>query len=184
MTTESRSAATSGSRSNAKSDILDLLAEQRRTFLIAYRGLDEEGARTRSTTSELTLIALLKHVTGTERGWIRTLVERDENAEFDMAAGTESWTVGADDTLAALLADHAAAAEETEAAVRDLDLDVLVPLPTAPWSPERQWWSGIKILMHILRETAQHAGHADIIRESLDGANTTMQMGADAGMEF
>ncbi|GAA4476674.1 DinB family protein [Rhodococcus olei] len=175
---------TTDSRNTAKSDVLDLLAEQRRTFLITFRGLDEVGARTRSTAGELTLIALLKHVTGTERGWVRTLVERDENAEFDMAAGTASWTVGADETLAALLADYARAAEETEAAVRDIDLDVPVPLPTAPWSPEREWWSGIKILMHILRETAQHAGHADIIRESLDGANTTMQLGADAGMEF
>lgn len=168
----------------AKSDILDLLAEQRRTFLIAYRGLDDAGARTRSTASELTLIALLKHVTGTERGWIRTLVEKDENAEFDMAAGMASWNVGPDETLEGLLADYATAVGETEAAVADADLDVPVPLPTAPWSPERQWWSGLKILMHVLRETAQHAGHADIIRESLDGANTTMQMGADAGMEF
>ncbi|MFE3293377.1 DinB family protein [Rhodococcus sp. NPDC059234] len=167
-----------------QSDILDLLAEQRSTFLITYRGLDEAGARTRSTASELTLITLLKHVTGTERGWVRTMVERDEDAEFDMAEGTRSWTVGPDETLEALLADYEAAARETEAAVRELDLDVPVPLPTAPWSPERQWWSGRKILMHILRETAQHAGHADIVRECLDGANTTMTMGADAGMEF
>ena len=40
------------------------------------------------------------------------------------------------------------------------------------------------MLLHVLRETSHHSGHADIIRESLDGANTTMQMGADAGMEF
>lgn len=175
---------TTDSQSAAKSDILDLLAEQRRTFLIAYRGLDDAGAQSRSTASELTLIALLKHVTGSERGWVRTMTSRDENAEFDMAAGMESWTVGPDETLESLLADYAAAAQETETAVRDIDLDQLVPLPTAPWAPEREWWTGLKIMMHILRETAQHAGHADIIRESLDGANTTMQMGADAGMEF
>ncbi|MGW0175171.1 DinB family protein [Rhodococcus sp. NPDC003322] len=175
---------TTDSQNAAKSDILDLLTEQRRTFLITFRGLDDAGARTRSTASELTLIALLKHVTGTERGWVHTMTSRDETAEFDMAAGMQSWTVGPDETLETLLADYAVAARETEAAIRDVDLDLPVPLPTAPWSPEREWWSGRKILMHILRETAQHAGHADIIRESLDGANTTMQMGADAGMEF
>ncbi|MFD4294904.1 DinB family protein [Rhodococcus sp. NPDC058505] len=175
---------TTDPQSTATTDILDLLAEQRSTFLITFRGLDDAGARTRSTASELTLIALLKHVTGTERGWIRTLVERDEAAEFDMDSAMQSWTVGSDETLEALLADYVVVARETEAAVRDLDLTEPVPLPTAPWAPQRQWWSGLKILMHILRETAQHAGHADIIRESLDGANTTMQMGADAGMEI
>ncbi len=48
----------------------------------------------------------------------------------------------------------------------------------------RQWWTARRLLLHVLRETSHHSGHADIIRESLDGANTTMQMGADAGMEF
>ncbi|MFC9790779.1 DinB family protein [Rhodococcus sp. NPDC127528] len=168
-----------------QSDILDILADQRNTFLITFRGLDEEGARTRSTASELTLAALLKHVAGTERGWIKTMLERDENAEFDMAAGMASWTVGPEDTLESLLADYERVAADTEAAVAGLaDLDTPVPLPTAPWSPERQWWSARKILLHLIRETAQHSGHADIIRESLDGANTTMTMGADAGMEF
>lgn len=168
----------------AKSDILDLLAEQRRTFLITYRGLDEEGARTRSTVSELTLIALLKHVAYTERNWMRIIRELDENSEFDMEFGTESWTVRDDETLESLLAAYAAVAAETEAVVAGLDLELRVPLPIAPWAPDREWWSAGKILMHVLRETAQHAGHADIIRESLDGANTTRQMGADAGMEF
>ncbi|MFD1814123.1 DinB family protein [Rhodococcus gannanensis] len=175
---------TTGSSSTAKSDILELLAEQRRTFLIAYRGLDEAGARSRTTASELTLIALLKHVSFTEGNWIRTIRESDENAQFDMAEGMASWAVGDDDTVAALTAAYATIAQQTDALVAGLDLDTPVPLPTAPWAPEREWWSVRKILMHVLRETAQHAGHADIIRESLDGANTTMQMGADAGMEF
>jgi len=63
-------------------------------------------------------------------------------------------------------------------------MDALVPLPTAPRAPERQWWTVRHVLLHILRETAHHSGHADIIRESLDGGNTTRQMAADAGMEF
>ncbi|MFE3029860.1 mycothiol transferase, partial [Nocardia tengchongensis] len=50
-----------------------------------------------------------------------------------------------------------------------------VPTPTAPWAPERVWLSVRYILLHILREIAHHSGHADIIREALDGANTTYQ---------
>ncbi|MDX5451676.1 MAG: DinB family protein, partial [Rhodococcus sp. (in: high G+C Gram-positive bacteria)] len=87
--------------------------------------------------------------------------------------------------VAGLLERYEAIAKETEAFVAGLeDLDLPVPLPTAPWAPERQWWSARKVLLHIIRETAHHSGHADIIRESLDGANTTRQQGADAGMTF
>ncbi|MFD4182562.1 DinB family protein [Rhodococcus sp. NPDC058514] len=184
MSTSQNSAAQS-TVTGERADILAMLADQRQTFLITVRGLDDAQARTRSTASELTLMALVKHVAGTERDWVETMLERDENAEFDMATATESWTVGEDATLASLLEDYAAVARATEAAVAGLpDLDLPIPMPTAPWAPERQWWTARKVLLHILRETAQHSGHADILRESLDGGNTTMQMGADAGMEF
>ncbi|WP_027499476.1 DinB family protein [Rhodococcus sp. UNC363MFTsu5.1] len=180
-----QNAAAQSTVSGEHADILAMLADQRQTFLITVRGLDDAQARTRSTASELTLMALIKHVAATERHWIETMIEPDENAEFDMETATEAWTVGEDATLAALLEDYAAVARATEAAVAGLpDLGVLIPMPTAPWAPEREWWTARKILLHILRETAQHSGHADIIRESLDGGNTTMQMGADAGMEF
>ncbi len=97
----------------------------------------------------------------------------------------EKYYMRDDETLEGLLAEYAEVARATEAAVAGLDdLDVLIPLPTAPWAPERQWWTIRRTLLHIIRETAHHSGHADIIRESLDGGNTTMQMGADAGMEF
>ncbi|MBM9467375.1 DUF664 domain-containing protein [Nakamurella sp. YIM 132084] len=54
-------------------------------------------------------------------------------------------------------------------------------MPTAPWAPERQWWSARHIVLHLLRDTAHHAGHADIIRESLDGGNTTQALAEEAG---
>ncbi|WP_374778144.1 DUF664 domain-containing protein [Streptomyces sp. NBC_01310] len=80
-------------------------------------------------------------------------------------------------TLTGLLKQYAAAARTTEQAVADLrDMDRRVPLPSTPWSPpETVYWSARRILLHLIRETAQHAGHADIIRESLDGASTTAQ---------
>ncbi|MFD5230030.1 DUF664 domain-containing protein [Streptomyces qaidamensis] len=68
----------------------------------------------------------------------------------------------------ALLERYARAAHATEEAVAALaDLDVSVPLPKTPWSPpEPQYWSARRILLHLIKETAQHAGHADIIRPS------------------
>ncbi|WP_433703298.1 DinB family protein [Prescottella equi] len=170
---------------SGRADILALLDDQRHNFLITVRGIDNEQARTRSTVSDLTLGGLVKHVTHTERDWVRKIVERDETAEFDMETAMATYTMTEDETLAGLLDDYRATAQETARVVASLDdLDLLVPLPTAPWAPERQWWTARRVLLHVLRETSHHSGHADIIRESLDGANTTMQMGADAGMEF
>ena len=52
------------------------------------------------------------------------------------------------------------------------DLDASHPLPPAPWNPPGERWTVRRTLLHIATETAQHAGHADIIRESLDGSKT------------
>lgn len=180
--TENRTTATA---TGERADILALLADQRNSFLIPMRGIDEEQARARTTVSTLTLGGLVKHLTHTERHWVRTIVERDETATFDMDAAMEQYRMTDDDTVAQLLAEYRDAAQATDDLVVSLDdLDLQVPLPTAPWAPEVQWWTARRALLHLLRETAHHSGHADIIRESLDGANTTMQMGADAGMEF
>ncbi|PTR27601.1 uncharacterized protein DUF664 [Rhodococcus sp. OK519] len=171
--------------SSERADILALLDDQRHNFLITVRGIDDEQARTRSTVSDLTLGGLVKHVTHTERDWIRKILERDETAQFDMETAMGTYYMADGETIDGLLDDYRAAAEETARVVASLDdLDLRIPLPTAPWAPEREWWSARRVLLHVLRETSHHSGHADIIRESLDGANTTMQMGADAGMEF
>lgn len=58
-------------------------------------------------------------------------------------------------------------------------LDDLIPQPTAPWQPEREWWSVRKMALHLLRETAHHCGHADIIREALDGQSTMSAISGD-----
>lgn len=72
-----------------------------------------------------------------------------------------------------LLDDYARCAEETEAAVLTLPrLDSETPLPEAPWFEPGATWTARRVLLHILAETAQHAGHADIIRETIDGQKT------------
>lgn len=168
-----------------RADLLAILEDQRHNFQITLRGLTEEQALARPSVSELTLGGLVKHLTQVENQWITNILEPDENAEFDMDSAMDSYQLVDGESFADAVANYEANAQRTKEAITGIqDLDVLVPLPTAPWSPEREWWTARKILLHIIRETAHHSGHADIIRESLDGANTTMQMGADAGMEF
>ncbi|WP_238153855.1 DinB family protein [Streptomyces xinghaiensis] len=160
-----------------RGEFLRSMAEQRANLLITVRGLDDERTARRTTVSELTLGGLLRHVTQGERTWIRILADGEGRAPegmFDM----DQYRMREDDTLAALVADYKAAARATEETVAGLPgLDVTVPLPHSPWGPpETVHWSARRILLHIVRETAQHAGHADIIREALDGASTTAQM--------
>jgi hypothetical protein len=77
------------------------------------------------------------------------------------------------ETVAGLLATYEQVAARTDELVATLpDLDMSHPLPEAPWFPPGARWSARRVLLHIIAETAQHAGHADILRESLDGAKT------------
>ncbi|WP_412074814.1 DinB family protein [Streptomyces xanthophaeus] len=162
--------------SGERGELLQALAEQRELFLITLRGLtDEQGAR-RTTVSELTLGGILRHLASGERVWTEILVKGDGELPDGML-DMEQYRMGAGDTIEGLLRQYAAAAEATADAVAGLpDLDRTVPLPVTPWSPpEPVHWSARRILLHLIKETAQHAGHADIIRESLDGASSTAQ---------
>jgi hypothetical protein len=75
--------------------------------------------------------------------------------------------------MTGLLADYDRCAEQTAEVVAGLpDLDASQPLPEAPWFEPGARWSARRVLLHVIAEVAQHAGHADIIRESLDGAKS------------
>ncbi len=163
-----------------RSDLLAMLAQHRQFLRHTTRGLTDDQARTRTTVSELTLGGLIKHVTDVERGWAQFIVE-GPSALGDASAMTEAdWAKRADEfrlldgeTLAGVLDAYEATAAVTTELVSALpDLDATQPLPSAPWFPPSERWSARRALLHILAETAQHSGHADIIRESLDGQKT------------
>ena len=168
------------SLTSERADLLAMLAKARHFLRFTTRDLDDEQARQRTTVSELTLGGLIKHVTAVERNWASFIV-RGPSVAPDFTnlteAEYEAWANGfrllPDETLAGVLAEYEDAAKHTDELVATLpSLDADHPLPPAPWNPPGERWSARRTLLHIATETAQHAGHADIIRESIDGAKS------------
>jgi uncharacterized damage-inducible protein DinB len=158
-----------------RADLLQTLRKHRMFLRVTVDGLSDDQAASRPTASELCLGGLVKHVTDAEATWARFIVggaaammgeggETDWPSRFRMLPG---------DTLQALLDAYDAVAERTDEIVATLpDLDVAHPLPEAPWFEPGASWSARRALLHIIAETAQHAGHADILRETIDGSKT------------
>lgn len=163
-----------------RADLLATLAKHRHFLRFTTRDLSDEQAGQRTTASELCLGGLIKHVTLVERNWANFLVHgpsamRDASAmtDQDLAAWNEQFTMTPGETLAGVLAAYAEVGQQTDDLVRTLpDLNATQPLPLAPWFEAGARWSARRVLLHIIAETSQHAGHADIIREAIDGAKT------------
>ncbi|MBB5913384.1 putative damage-inducible protein DinB [Nocardia transvalensis] len=156
--------------------LIEMLASQRDLFRITLRDIDDDQARQRSTVSELTLGGLLHHLVHVEQHWTTVIVERDEDAEIDVSQFDSEYKLAPEETVEGLLKEWDAVADNTADLIRTVDsLDTSIPTPTAPWAPERVWWTVRFTILHILREISHHSGHADILREALDGANTTHQ---------
>ncbi|MFJ9587237.1 DinB family protein [Streptomyces acidicola] len=166
--------------SDERTDLLDTLAKHRHFLRFTTRDLTDEQAGLRTTAGELCLGGLIKHVTSMERMWADFIrngpsAPRDFTSmtEADLAQWADEFKMLPGDTLAGVLAEYEEVARQTDELVASLPaLDATRPLPKAPWFEPGAQWSARRVLLHIIAETAQHAGHADIIRESLDGAKT------------
>jgi uncharacterized damage-inducible protein DinB len=166
-----------GPATGERADLLAALAKQRYFQRHTVRDLSDEQARQRTTASELTLGGLIKHVMFTERQWARFITEGPDAMAMGGEASAAAWAGGFhlldSETLAGVLDDYGQVAQQTDELVRGLpDLDASHPLPSAPWFEPGAHWSARRVLLHLIAETAQHCGHADIIRESLDGAKS------------
>lgn len=158
-------------------DLLAALAWHRRFLRYTVRDLSDEQAAQRTTVSKLCLSGLIKHVTAMERQWVDFIVDGPSAVgdfnEASAARYASEFRIGEGETLAGLLAEYERVAQRTEQVLAELpDLDFSHPLPAAPWWEPGARWSARRAMLHVLAETTQHAGHADIIRESLDGAKT------------
>ncbi|MFD8912933.1 DinB family protein [Streptomyces sp. NPDC059575] len=157
-------------RGDERGALLAFLEEQRGGIRRAVLGLTEEQARSRPSASELSLGGLLKHVVEMEWTWIARARQEPPAVHRDESNWHECFQLVGDETVASQLALWEEAAADTEKLIRSApSLDDTFPLPEAPWFPPDERVSLRWVCLHLIRETARHAGHADIIRESLDG---------------
>ncbi len=160
-----------------RGDLLQALAKQRYFLRYTVRDLTDEQAAQQTTASVLCLGGLIKHVALTERQWVNFILDGPSAMgnwdEANVADWTDAFRMLDGETLPGLLAEYEQVARRTDELVATLaDLDAARPLPDAPWFERGARWSARRVLLHVIGETAQHAGHADIIRESLDGAKS------------
>src|SRR5512139_1825568 len=161
-----------------RDNLIKYIDQQRDAFASAAYGLTEEQIRLAPTAGRLTLGGLIKHVATCERSWVDRIAaapgtpEDTRSLEERTAAYGSDFVVTDDDTLEGLLATLAAEGDRTREVVLAADLDAPVPVPRdAPWFPkDLEAWSVRWVAMHLVEELARHAGHADIVRESIDGA--------------
>lgn len=157
----------------------EFLELERSAIRNAVHGLTDEEARTRPTRSDLTLGGLVKHVSYGEEVWLARARQTIQPELETMDRYLASLRMEPRDTLAQLLRGYAVAARETDEAIAQEDLDRPVALPEEPWFP--RGCTVRLVFFHLIEETARHAGHADLLRESLDGALSGPLMAAAEG---
>ena len=178
-----------------RTDLLAAAAAARSALTNTTRGLSDEQAGERPTVSALCLGGLIKHVASTEEEWLRFVVDGPSAMRYDLpegvtwadlAAGTAHefprWAIDHQndfrmlpgETLAGVLARYEQVGARTAEIIAAVpDLSATHPLPEAPWNEPGAVRSVRRVLMHVIAETAQHAGHADILRETLDGQTSS-----------
>jgi len=135
-------------------------------FLDLYRdivvrkatGISDESARARQVLSATTIAGVVKHLAAVEDEWFTGVLGGTATAADD------GWTVGPDESVTAILDRYRGACDRSRAIAARLDLDDVVAHPRLQRVSLR--W----VYVHMVEETARHAGHLDILREQTDGA--------------
>jgi len=153
-----------------RANLLAYVEQQRYGIRLTAFGLTDEQARATPTKSALSVGGLIKHVTAMERTWMDIVMQRPSTGDQDQYG--EDFVMQPSETLTAILDDNERCGRETEAVIAGIDdLGQAVPVPKGvPWFPaDVDAWSVRWVLLHLMEELARHAGHADIIREHVDG---------------
>jgi uncharacterized damage-inducible protein DinB len=138
--------------------LMALLQYQRESLLRKVAGADEEAARTPVVGSGTTLLWLIRHMARAELQWVAV---RFAGQQLDLPGET----VLPSDTVDSASAGYRAASARADAIAAAADLEDRCQ-GNAGDAPLRLRW----VLLHLLEETARHAGHADILRELIDGS--------------
>ncbi|OBG79672.1 hypothetical protein A5699_12855 [Mycobacterium sp. E802] len=159
--------------------LIEFLAFQQNAFFAVAHGLTDEQARSTPSVSALSVGGLIKHVTAVQKSWAARVEHGPQFPPADprpfeeqAAEYADMHVMREDETLAGLLEAFKAQNAETLRAFAERDLDTAVPVPhDVPWFPQDvDTWSVRWVAMHLIEELSRHAGHADIIRESVDRA--------------
>ncbi|QEU92764.1 DinB family protein [Streptomyces kanamyceticus] len=157
-------------RGDERGALLAFVEAQRGGLRRSVIGLTGEQASARPSASELSVGGLLKHVAETELNWLRMAQRKPNERARTQETWGDSFRLVEGETVADMLDFWAEVARETEEFIRQVpSLDGTFPLPEAPWFPKDAEVSMRWVMLHLVEEIARHAGHADIIRESLDG---------------
>jgi len=164
--------------------IAAFLAQQQDAFRALLFGLTPAQAAEAPSASSLSIGGLVRHVTSVQRSW---LASAETAPEVPTPDGVDAYLDGFRFDADGSLDDLVAAFDEVSAAVLDavrrLDLDTPVPVPDAPWFPQDvEAWSVRWVWWHLMEELARHAGHGDIVRETLDGATMYALVAARDGL--
>ncbi|MFE5796701.1 DinB family protein [Streptomyces sp. NPDC056503] len=154
--------------------LLAYLTQQRQALRATAHGLTDDQARMTPTASELSIGGLIKHAARCEAGWTDLILQRQRGQQRTAdESDSAEFVLTAEETLADVLDQYEAAAQETDAVIAEIaDLGQAVPVPQGlPWFPaDVKNWSVRWVLLHLIEETSRHGGHSDIIRETIDGA--------------
>jgi uncharacterized damage-inducible protein DinB len=138
------------------------LDEQRAALLRKVSGLSDEQAMSHPTPSAFCLLTLVKHVAFAERRWFQLQMARRDVPGLWPPPDDREMRVEDGDTLASVRALYESVIAENQAILAEVDeLDSIDPSTGL----NRRW-----VLLHLIEEVARHAGHADLIRESIDGS--------------
>ncbi|RAU97786.1 hypothetical protein DQP58_07370 [Mycobacterium colombiense] len=162
-----------------RSALRGFLAYHQSAYFAVSHGLTDDQARSTPSVSALSIGGLVKHATGMQRTWMARVAAAPgappkDPRPFEQISRefADQHVMRPDETLAGLLDAFQAQNATTLQLVESADLDAAVPVPRdIPWFPEDQRaWSVRWVILHVINELARHAGHADIIRETIDGA--------------
>jgi predicted enzyme related to lactoylglutathione lyase/uncharacterized damage-inducible protein DinB len=161
------------------------LAQAQDAFRMLLHGLTARQATLSPSASSLSIGGLVKHVTATQRTWL-DMVEAAPGRPADTGEAAdylEGFTFRETDSLEDLLTAYDEVSVAVLDAVRGTDLDLAVPVPDAPWFPDDVGaWNVRWVWWHLMEELSRHAGHGDIVRETIDGATMYALVAAREGL--